>query len=146
LKISTISGLILSLSEHPKAVDAALALLGYGKVVGHHFFQSRENVSTPTFAFDATSESPYPIAEVTKINAIDAPELAYPGLRGEGAVQWLHLFDRQNASRGGLDTVYRVETAGGKAPKICTDQETAFTIPYTAQCELEEETSCKIVA
>lgn len=138
LKISTISGLVLSLSEHPEAVTAALELLGYDDVIGHHFFQSRENISTPIFAFDSLSEVPYPVAEVTKIDAVDAPAFACPGLHGEGAVQWLHLQDRKNVSRGGIDTVYRVETAGGKAPVKCTDQNIALTVPYAAQCKFEQ--------
>lgn len=128
---------MLSLSDYPKAVITALELLGYSNVIGHHFFQSRNNVSTPIFALNSSSDEPFPIAEVTKINAVDAPALAYPGLRGEGPVQWLHLLDRQNVSRGGIDTVYRIETAGGKAPDLCTNQRAAFTVPYAAQCEFE---------
>ncbi|KAH3938656.1 hypothetical protein HBH98_242930 [Parastagonospora nodorum] len=133
LKISTISGLILSLSTHTKAVNAALELLGYSTVIGHHFFQSRDDISAPIFALDLLSEGPYPIADVLKIDAVDAPELAYPGPLGEGAVPWLYLRDIHNSSRGGINTVYRVETAGGKAPETCANQDAAFTRPYAAQ-------------
>jgi hypothetical protein len=52
-------------------------------------------------------------------------------------VPWLHLADGQNLSRGGIDTVYRVETAGGKAPETCTGQDATFTVPYAAQCKSE---------
>jgi hypothetical protein len=84
---------------------------------------------------DSFPAGQYPIAEVTKVDAVDAPKHANPGLRGEGAVPWLRLLDRQNVSRGYIDEVYRVETAGGKAPDACTNQKAVFTVPYAAQCK-----------
>jgi hypothetical protein len=70
LKISTLSGLVLSLSTNPKVVNAALGLLKYSNVVGHHFFQSRNNISAPIFALDSLPERPYPVADVVKIEAV----------------------------------------------------------------------------
>jgi hypothetical protein len=70
-----------------------------------------------------------------KMDGVDPPKHANPGLMGEGAVQLLYLTDTQHKSQGGIDTVYRLETAGGKAPATCKGQDTYFAVQYAAQCE-----------
>jgi hypothetical protein len=69
------------------------------------------------------------------MNSTDAPRSAYPGLAHEGAVPWLYLADRKGLSTGGVDTVYRLETAGGKAPAMCKGLPPSFEVPYAAQCK-----------
>jgi hypothetical protein len=123
------------LSAHPEALEAILKSQGYNHIIGHHFFSSVGGTSAPTFALDQLSQTPHPVARVTKMNGVDAPKNAFQGLEGEGPVQWLHLADTQNMSHGGIDTVYRLETAGGKAPKTCMGQEPIFQVPYAAQCK-----------
>jgi hypothetical protein len=71
-----------------------------------------------------------------KLNDTAAPPTAYPGLQGEGAVKWLYLKDTKGISKGGIDTVYRLETAGGMAPSTCEKQKSTFEVKYAAQCKL----------
>lgn len=111
-----------------------LRLEGYDKVIGHHFFGISNGTSTPVFAFDQLSQSPYPIAQVGRVDGTDAPKSAFSGLQQEGAVPWLHLADT-GSSVGGVDTVYRLETAGGKGPVNCQGREANFEVKYAAQCE-----------
>lgn len=133
-KLPAISGLTLLLSTHPKVLESYLRLEGFDRVVGHHFFGVLDGVSLPFFAFDQLSQSPYPIAQVSKVEGTDAPKSAYSGLQQEGAVPWLHLADT-GSSVGGIDTVYRLETAGGKGPVNCQGRQGTFEVEYAAQCE-----------
>ncbi len=68
---------------------------------------------------------------VKKEANIPAPANAEKGRRREGAVDWLKLVDA-GESRG-LKEVYRVETAGGKAPSTCKDNDGTFEVHYAAQ-------------
>jgi hypothetical protein len=43
------------------------------------------------------------------------------------------LVDDKGLSVGGVNTVYRLETAGGKSPETCLGQKEAFEITYAAQ-------------
>lgn len=106
----------------------------FDRIVGHHFFSASNGTSSPVFAFDQLSSSPYPVAQVVKADATDAPKHAYAGLQHEGAVPWLYLADT-GFSVGGIDTVYRLETAGGKGPVSCEAQAAHFEVKYAAQCE-----------
>lgn len=133
-KISSISGLALSLSSFPNLLDGYLMLEGYNEWMGNHFFtQMDATTSIPTFYLDHVKATPFPIAMVTKKNAVDAPKSACPGTKNEGAIQWLQLVDEKGLSAGGVNTVYRVETAGGNKPAVCKDQKATFEVPYTAQ-------------
>jgi hypothetical protein len=132
-KIPTISGLALSLSKSPwggnKFLDEYLKQQGYNQLLGNHFF----TVKVPTFSLTQVRENPYPRAMVLKKAEMDAPKWACPGTQGEGAVKWLQLVDDQKLSQGGVNTVYRIETAGGKSPAVCKGQKKTFETPYAAQ-------------
>jgi hypothetical protein len=68
------------------------------------------------------------------MNDTAAPESACPGLTGEGTIKWLFLKDG-GLSVGGVQEVYRVETAGGMAPQTCKGRPASFEVKYVAQCE-----------
>lgn len=133
-KISSISPLALSLSTWVSRLGMNLQSQGYSFVLGHHFFQKVEGTNTPVFAFDQL-DAPYPMAQVLKVDAHDAPTSSCPGLANEGTVPWLYLKDTRSVSQGGIDTVYRIETAGGKAPATCKGQKANFEVAYAAQCK-----------
>lgn len=102
---------------------------GYNEWLGNHFFTQK----TPTFSLYKTKTKPHPLAMVAKNGTMDAPKTACQGTTGEGAVPWLYLIDDSNLSQGGVNTVYRLETAGGKAPATCQGQKKTFEVPYAAQ-------------
>ncbi|KNG52856.1 malate dehydrogenase protein [Stemphylium lycopersici] len=131
-KIPFLSGRALLLSQYPKALKAYLRLEGYDHVIGHHFFDGSHGTSMPVFAFDQLPWSPYPTAQVGKVDETNPPASAYAGLQQEGAVSWLYLTDT-GLSVGGIDTVYRLETAGGKSPVSCKDRRGSFEVKYAAQ-------------
>ena len=138
-KIPSISPLALSLSTQPEQLEWNLRSQGYNNVVGHHFFNSVNGVNTPIFAFDQLRQSPYPMAQVVRLNDTAAPASACPGLKGEGTIRWLYLKDTKGISQGGIDTVYRLETAGGMAPATCKGQPASFEVKYAAQCKLSQD-------
>lgn len=123
------------MSTRPKALEDFLESQGYNHIIGHHFFNRLNGTNIPVFAFDQLAQTPYPIARVVKISGADAPKYACPGLSNEGAVQWLYLSDTHGISQGTVDTVYRIETAGGKSPVTCKGQGPNFTVPYAAECK-----------
>jgi hypothetical protein len=134
-KISSISPLALSLNEWaPRVVDISLRSQGYEHIAGHHFFADVEGNNTPTFAFDKL-KTPYPLTQVAKMNATDAPVNACPGKNGLPAVQWLYLQHQKGISQGGVNTVYRVETAGGNKPATCKGSPKSWEVKYAAQCK-----------
>jgi hypothetical protein len=128
LKISTLSALALGFYKTPKLLDAFLKIQGYERVLGDHYFTG----PTPTFSLNKIPANPFPLAFVKRGAFADAPKTACPGTQNEGAVQWLQLTDAGN-SQGGINTVYRIETAGGKAPKTCAGKAAHFEMPYAAQ-------------
>lgn len=128
-KISTISGLSLSLSTFPVQLSWYLKLMGYSQLLGHHFFNSDK---IPTFALNNVASNPFPQVYGRKNGTMDAPKNSCPGTKGEGAVQWLYLIDN-GGSQGGVNTVYRIETAGGSPPATCQGMKAEFTVPYAAQ-------------
>ncbi|KAH7394778.1 hypothetical protein BKA66DRAFT_567164 [Pyrenochaeta sp. MPI-SDFR-AT-0127] len=128
-KISSISCLAFSLRSMPRQLDQTLQSQGFQHIVGHHFF----SVDTPIFALDQLAERPYPVAHVSKQGEIDAPRSCCPGDQAAGVIKWLYLQDTTGISRGGIDTVYRIETAGGNKPSTCKGQKSHFEVAYTAQ-------------
>jgi hypothetical protein len=128
--IPSISPLALSLSSQPKRFTQNLQSLGYEHMLGHHFFSG----ASPVFALDQLSTSPYPLTVLSKLNETDAPGASCPGAGAEGAIKWLLLKDTKGLSHGGIDTVYRIETAGGNKPATCKGQKAAFEVKYSAQC------------
>ncbi|KAF2119392.1 hypothetical protein BDV96DRAFT_642417 [Lophiotrema nucula] len=128
-KLNTISGLALSLSSHPKLLDGYLMMQGYQRVLGEHFFTQ----TTPTFSLYKVTPLPFPVAFVTKDDVMDAPKTACPGQDGLPAIQWVKLSDKDGRSQGGVNTVYRLETAGGNKPATCKGQKAHWEVPYAAQ-------------
>ncbi|KAF2439310.1 hypothetical protein P171DRAFT_120590 [Karstenula rhodostoma CBS 690.94] len=129
-KIPAISGLALSLSTFGTwQLDMYLTAEGYNQWLGNHFF----TLKVPTFSLYRTKTTPHPLALVSKKADQDAPKTACQGTKGEGAVKWLYLVDDANLSQGGVNTVYRLETAGGDKPATCQGQKKYFEVPYAAQ-------------
>lgn len=142
-KIPSISPLALSLSTQPQILEWSLKFQDYDNVIGHHFFNPVNGANTPVFALDQLSVAPYPMALVGKLGDTVAPATACPGLSGEGAVKWLYLRDTKGISQGGIDTVYRLETAGGAPPATCQDQPASFEVRYATQCKFHRnDCSC----
>lgn len=129
-KIASITGLALSLSTFgDRQLDLYLNSQGYNQWLGNHFF----TLSTPTFSLYKVKANPFPLAMVSKKAEMDAPKYSCPGISGEGAVKWLQLVDDKNLSLGGVNTVYRLETAGGNKPAQCAGMQPTFEVPYAAQ-------------
>lgn len=102
----------------------------YQDLSGHHYFLDS---TTPFFNMD-TSLHQYGMGALAKIDASDAPSDAVLGQnnQGHGAVQWLMLQQKPYAE----DTwsqVYRLNTAGGNAPKMCTGMPASFEVQYAAE-------------
>jgi hypothetical protein len=129
-KIGSLSGLALSMSTNPKVLNAFLSASGYNTVLGDHFFNV-DNV--PTFALTKVQSNPFPVVFSKKNGSMPAPTSSCPGKSNEGAVPWLQLIDA-GGSQGGVNTVYRLETAGGSAPATCAGVSKAtFEVAYAAQ-------------
>lgn len=122
-------------------LDMSLKSQGYQNIAGHHFFNIITEVNTPIFSLDALSLQPRPLAQVAKLNETDAPKSACPGNNGLPAIKWLYLKDTKGASQGGVDTVYRVETAGGNKPATCKGMKKSWEVKYAAQCKFILESS-----
>jgi len=126
-KISVISGLTYSLS--PSDLKQYLKSQGYDKVLGRHYFTG----TTPTFNLFNVDTNPKPLTLAEKQAEMKAPQSDTQG--PYGAVEWLYLVDDAvpSKSQGGIDTVYRVETAAGSPPATCEGRPQYFEIKYTAQ-------------
>lgn len=109
---------ILSVDRHPNHV-------------GQHFFAPSSGAQTPHFALDEYEL--YLAAK--KAGSASAPSNAYHGADGLGAVPWLYLVSNGESYTKGLQSVYRVETAGGVAPSSCCSSHAGqfSSIPYAAQ-------------
>ncbi|MCJ1226478.1 hypothetical protein MMC12_003130 [Toensbergia leucococca] len=92
---------------------------------GHHFFTN----TTPTFNLDTTRAN-YGVTFGKKVAASPAPQDATAGLYG--AVPWLKL-QAEGVGGGGVQEVYRVNTAGGAAPASCQGLASEFEIQYAAE-------------
>ncbi|CAL8577645.1 hypothetical protein XPA_003469 [Xanthoria parietina] len=80
-------------------------------ILGKHIFDA---TGVPVFNLGAKG-----VLRAKKVAGIAAPKTASKGAngQGDGAVDWLAL--TEVAGSVGLKEVYRVETAGGKAPASC---------------------------
>lgn len=104
---------------------------------GHHYFLDD---TTPFFNMD-TSLHQYGMGALAKANASDAPSGAYAGQygKGDGAVAWLKLDavpDATAKTENKWKQIYRLNTAGGTPPKLCTDNspyQDTIAIPYAAE-------------
>ena len=93
-------------------------------VLGHHIFNA---AGQPTFDLGSIG-----LLVAKKVADIPAPADASPGTnhQGFGAVDWLSLVDAGGSK--GLSEVYRVVTAGGKAPPTCAGQKANIEVQYAA--------------
>ncbi|KAF2812758.1 uncharacterized protein BDZ99DRAFT_384061 [Mytilinidion resinicola] len=129
-KINTIPTLALSLSSYSPVLSSWLAVSGYSTILGKHFFTS---AMVPTFSLDNVPPPPFPQVNGKKNGTMTAPIYSCPGTTNEGAVPWLKLIDA-GGSQSGVNTVYRLVTAGGSAPATCENiQTTIFEVPYAAE-------------
>ena len=94
-------------------------------IIGHHFFAAD---GTPTFNLSYVGD----ILFCKKIATVNAPAGADAGPEGTGAVPWLMLTDNGKGESVGLSQVYRVVTAGGKAPASCSNS-SPISIDYSAE-------------
>jgi hypothetical protein len=98
-------------------------------VLGRHFFNA---ALQPTF--DLYTVNAQLLAK--KVSGIPAPAGASAGPDGSGAVDWLYLVDNSNgngATFGGINSVYRIETAGGKSPPTCANSPASFEVVYATE-------------
>lgn len=111
------------------------------EIVGHHYFSGN---GTPTF--DLTQLHPTVSAPVSDAGYdfgimagkvaknSSAPADAPKGENGvgNGAVPWL-LLDATYGTTGDVVAVYRVNTAGGKAPLTCESSPAVFSVQYATE-------------
>lgn len=97
---------------------------------GHHYFLDD---TTPFFNLD-TQTHQYGMGALAKANSSDAPANSVAGQygQGNGAVSWLML-QMKPAPQNAWKQVYRLNTAGGNAPKMCTNQPASFEVQYAAE-------------
>ena len=120
--IDRIPGLVLPFTDKSGKIKGNVGL----PTIGTHFFKS--NPTAPVFDLTEVDAR----AVVGLDSRVPAPEDAFPGKKKEGAVDWLFLTDA-GESFGGVSNVYRVVTAGGKAPETCKGKKDEFTVEYAAE-------------
>lgn len=103
---------------------------------GHHYFP---DVTTPTFNLH-TKASNYGIYFAKRVANTTAPADAPKGPDGAAAVPWLKLAvetppEATSAAdtAGNVQEIYRVNTAGGSAPKTCAGMPASFQVEYSAE-------------
>lgn len=113
------------------------------KLVGHHYFSSN---GTPTFdmtphvpnsnevSFIASATNDLGVAQCKVNSNSTAPASAPKGENGvgNGAVPWL-LLDATYGTTGDVRAVYRLNTAGGKAPDTCESSPAVFSVQYATE-------------
>ncbi|KAF2715614.1 hypothetical protein K504DRAFT_397121 [Pleomassaria siparia CBS 279.74] len=92
---------------------------------GHHEFTL---AGAPLFILDTDMHN-YGSIEAQKNATSAAPATASTGTNGLGSVPWLRL----TASEGNFKEVFRINTAGGVAPKTCEGQPATIQVPYAAE-------------
>ncbi|KAL9603983.1 MAG: hypothetical protein Q9179_002011 [Wetmoreana sp. 5 TL-2023] len=99
------------LPEYLVSFDFAIIETSSIPILGKHIF---DGAGVPTFDLGKNG-----VLKAKKIANIAAPATACKGAngKGNGAVDWLALTEVPGSV--GLKEVYRVETAGGKAPASC---------------------------
>ncbi|KAI9684462.1 MAG: hypothetical protein M1829_002272 [Trizodia sp. TS-e1964] len=95
--------------------------------IGQHYFASD---GSPIFDLTVGREN-LGFLRAKRVANVPAPACAPKGQGGEGAIDWLFLDDKGGSQ--GLSAVYRVETAGGKAPATCDGMPAFFEVQYAAQ-------------
>lgn len=92
---------------------------------GHHEFNTQ---GKPFFKLAANSVD-YGFVQAKLIANSTAPESASKGTNGEGSVPWLKMV----GTDGEYKEIYRINTAGGVAPKTCEGINGEFQIQYAAE-------------
>jgi Protein of unknown function (DUF3455) len=101
----------------------SIRIKSYLKSSGSHDFI---NSTTPRFdLYDS------PVISATKVASQPAPTMATNDQNGP-AIDWLKLARKRIERRGVVEEIYRVNTAGGRAPANCT-QAGELTIDYVAE-------------
>lgn len=96
------------------------------RISGHHEFTEKK---IPLFKLQTdTVDYGYVQCKPDDVKSA-APQTASKGSNGLGSVAWLKL----NSVEGDYKEVYRVNTAGGVAPKTCEGQPESFSVQYSAQ-------------
>ncbi len=98
---------------------------GIFKPLGHHCFDA---AGTPTFDLTAVGKILYG----AKSGDVKAPGTANKGPAGTGAVDWLELSKKATYTSVGAQLAYRVVTAGGNAPAVCS-KAGVITVQYAAE-------------
>ncbi|CZR52142.1 uncharacterized protein PAC_02019 [Phialocephala subalpina] len=109
----------------PIIVYLPLPPLVFPMVLGNHYF---DQAGTPVFNLSSVDRILYGM----KAADIAAPSAASKGPAGTGAIDWLQLSPKPEDKSVGLSLVYRVVTAGGAAPNICT-VEGVVIVQYAAE-------------
>ncbi|KAF2265141.1 hypothetical protein CC78DRAFT_532586 [Lojkania enalia] len=91
---------------------------------GHHEFNVDK---APFFSLD-TDLHKYGTVNAKLVANSTAPATASEGPNGLGSVPWLKLIGKD----GDYKEIYRLDTAGGVAPKTCEGMGSEFTIQYVA--------------
>ncbi|KAJ4983272.1 malate dehydrogenase [Stagonosporopsis vannaccii] len=109
------------------ALDYAIpsSELADARLSGHHEFT--EN-GIPFFKLQ-TARVDFGSVHVNATAKVPAPKDASQGPNGLGSVPWLKLVQLQ----GDYKEVYRVNTAGGVAPKTCEGVTGVFSVEYAAE-------------
>jgi hypothetical protein len=99
--------------------------LAENRLSGHHEFTEK---GVPFFKLqtDKVNFGSGHVADPVKMNA---PKDASNGPNGLGSVQWLKL----TRVDGDFQEVYRVNTAGGVAPKTCEGVQGSISVDYAAE-------------
>ncbi|KAJ5054585.1 uncharacterized protein L3040_000855 [Drepanopeziza brunnea f. sp. 'multigermtubi'] len=100
------------------------------EISGHHYFS---NGTTPEFDLNSAGLG-LGFAPCQKEAGVPAPAdtTLGQGNVGFGTVPWLKLTTRDGAT-GGLEEVYRVNTAGGNPPPTCAGMPATFEVQYATE-------------
>ncbi|KAF2683639.1 hypothetical protein K458DRAFT_418622 [Lentithecium fluviatile CBS 122367] len=110
----------IAITDPPPREDIASILES-----GHHEFTE---TGVPLFKL-VTDKVNYGYVKAKPVANATAPATAARGENGMGSVLWLKLV----AVEGDYKEVYRIETAGGVAPKTCEGMASHFEVPYATQ-------------
>lgn len=109
------------------ALDYAIPTgqLAEGRLSGHHEFTEK---GIPFFKLK-TDKVDFGSVHVNVTAKMTAPKDASNGPNNLGSVPWLKLIHLD----GDYQEVYRINTAGGVAPKTCEGVQGAFSVQYAAE-------------
>lgn len=126
--LHALPGMLLDMdTKKVRSLLGLCSVLGHRVEVGLHFFR---DATTPVFEFRKSRSKDIFVGR--RVEGVAAPSDAEPG--HYGAVDWLKLAAIEGSR--GFSQVYRVTTAGGKAPRTCEGMPARFEVPYaTEYCE-----------